>query len=210
MAAVNRASTGLETFYSRPSEEACASTASAEWLHDSELQATGDGTDASLHETPNLQHQPVIKSRVMPRGKICEHGRHRRYCKPCGGSAICMHGRDRRYCRDCGGSAICPHGKTRRYCRECKGSTSTAQSGPHGQDRPNGLDSRHGRTRISPYFSTPQRASALRRAHLKAQDKAQGASRAQLWPLYGRYGTDSAETLDAGLSDAESNALELD
>jgi hypothetical protein len=31
-------------------------------------------------------------------GRICEHGRERRFCKDCGGSSICEHGRERNRC----------------------------------------------------------------------------------------------------------------
>jgi len=58
-----------------------------------------------------------------PKKRIkCEHGKQKRYCKECGGSAFCEHGREKRYCKECGGSAFCEHGKQKRYCKECGGS----------------------------------------------------------------------------------------
>ena len=36
----------------------------------------------------------------------CEHGRLKRQCKECGGSAICEHGRRKYECKECGGSGI--------------------------------------------------------------------------------------------------------
>jgi hypothetical protein len=52
----------------------------------------------------------------------CEHGKEKRYCKDCGGSAICEHGRQKTRCMDCGGGGICQHSKVRSYCKICKGS----------------------------------------------------------------------------------------
>ena len=65
-------------------------------------------------------------------GGICEHGRHRRFCKECGGSGFCEHGRQRSLCKECGGSQICEHGRQRYYCKECGG----AGICEHGRQRP--------------------------------------------------------------------------
>jgi len=51
---------------------------------------------------------------------MCEHGKHKRYCIPCGGSQICEHGKHKRYCIPCGGSQICEHGKQKEKCKECE------------------------------------------------------------------------------------------
>jgi hypothetical protein len=53
---------------------------------------------------------------------FCEHGKRKEYCKECGGSAFCEHGKQKYYCKKCGGSAFCEHGKQKRYCKECDGS----------------------------------------------------------------------------------------
>ena len=52
----------------------------------------------------------------------CRHGKHKRYCKECGGSAISSHGKNQRFCKECGGSSICSHGKRKAQCKECGGS----------------------------------------------------------------------------------------
>ena len=51
---------------------------------------------------------------------MCTHGREKRRCKECGGSALCLHGRQRRQCKDCGGAAICPHRRIKYGCKECR------------------------------------------------------------------------------------------
>jgi hypothetical protein len=132
------------------------SAAGEEGLSDSALQQPGRGTApepdhvavapvTSVPEPDDVAAAPTTSApepgdvaaapatSAPPRGRVCEHGRQRRYCRPCGGSAICLHGRNHRYCRDCGGSAICSHKKARRYCRECKGSTSSAEAGSFGR-----------------------------------------------------------------------------
>ena len=53
---------------------------------------------------------------------ICEHGRQRSKCKKCGGSSYCEHGRRRTTCKECGGASICEHGRIRSTCKECGGS----------------------------------------------------------------------------------------
>ena len=53
----------------------------------------------------------------------CPHGRQRRECKECGGSAICEHGRVRSQCKECGGASICEHGRERCQCKECGGAS---------------------------------------------------------------------------------------
>ena len=52
----------------------------------------------------------------------CEHGKQKRYCKECGGSAFCEHEKRKDRCKECGGSAFCEHGKQKYYCKECGGS----------------------------------------------------------------------------------------
>jgi hypothetical protein len=42
---------------------------------------------------------------------VCEHGRQKRRCKACGGSALCTHGRVKYTCKDCGGGGVCTHGR---------------------------------------------------------------------------------------------------
>ena len=55
---------------------------------------------------------------------ICEHGRIRRQCKECGGSAICEHGRRRSHVQGVRWvHAICEHGRIRSKCKECGGSS---------------------------------------------------------------------------------------
>ena len=55
-------------------------------------------------------------------GGICQHGRRRKQCLPCGGSQVCEHGRQRAQCLPCGGSAVCEHGRRRTQCLPCGGS----------------------------------------------------------------------------------------
>ena len=33
---------------------------------------------------------------------LCEHGKHKSYCKECGGSSICEHGKRKSRCKECG------------------------------------------------------------------------------------------------------------
>ena len=50
--------------------------------------------------------------------KICEHEKHKYYCKICGvGKGICEHGKVKYYCKKCGGKGICEHGKHKDSCR---------------------------------------------------------------------------------------------
>ena len=49
----------------------------------------------------------------------CEHGRRKRECRNCGGSAFCEHSRIKYQCRDCIGSAICEHRKVKYRCIVC-------------------------------------------------------------------------------------------
>ena len=51
---------------------------------------------------------------------MCPHGRHKAYCKECGGNGLCSHGRQKSYCKPCGGGGICDHGRRRSLCEECK------------------------------------------------------------------------------------------
>jgi hypothetical protein len=54
--------------------------------------------------------------------KKCPHGRHKPYCKDCGGSQICKHSRQRQACRECKGNKFCEHDRQRSQCKECHGS----------------------------------------------------------------------------------------
>ena len=54
--------------------------------------------------------------------KKCIHGKQKRYCKECGGSAYCTHGKQKQFCKECGSSAYCTHGQHKAYCKKCKGS----------------------------------------------------------------------------------------
>eukprot|EP00611_Tribonema_gayanum_P018905 TRINITY_DN3219_c0_g2_i2.p2 TRINITY_DN3219_c0_g2~~TRINITY_DN3219_c0_g2_i2.p2 ORF type:complete len:163 (-),score=56.05 TRINITY_DN3219_c0_g2_i2:937-1425(-) len=51
------------------------------------------------------------------RAGLCEHGRKRYYCKPCGGAGICAHSRRRAACKQCGGTSVCVHARDRYHCR---------------------------------------------------------------------------------------------
>ena len=53
-------------------------------------------------------------------GTKCQHGRIRRFCVPCKGSAICPHGIRKYVCKPCGGSQLCKHFNQKHQCRECK------------------------------------------------------------------------------------------
>lgn len=61
----------------------------------------------------------------------CEHGRQRQFCRDCGGSAFCEHRRQRRSCRECNGSAFCEHGRRRSVCKPCNGGSICE----HGRER---------------------------------------------------------------------------
>eukprot|EP00656_Telonema_subtile_P053570 TRINITY_DN7793_c0_g5_i5.p1 TRINITY_DN7793_c0_g5~~TRINITY_DN7793_c0_g5_i5.p1 ORF type:complete len:850 (+),score=168.75 TRINITY_DN7793_c0_g5_i5:121-2670(+) len=50
---------------------------------------------------------------------LCEHGRVRKMCRPCGESSICEHGKDRLSCKACHTNGICEHGKKGSRCRQC-------------------------------------------------------------------------------------------
>ena len=58
----------------------------------------------------------------------CPHGRRRRKCKECGGSAICEHGRVRLSARSAVGASICEHGRQRSQCKECGGCMQSAST----------------------------------------------------------------------------------
>lgn len=47
------------------------------------------------------------------------HGRQRRHCRPCGGSAFCEHGKTQNRCKGCSGASICKHQRERSACKEC-------------------------------------------------------------------------------------------
>ena len=64
--------------------------------------------------------KPTIKKQRI-RTK-CEHGKDKRYCRLCGGSAFCKHDKRKSHCKKCGGSAYCEHNKLNQYCKECRGS----------------------------------------------------------------------------------------
>jgi hypothetical protein len=51
---------------------------------------------------------------------ICEHGKHRAYCKDCKGSQICIHNKRKQNCLECDGSSICHHNKYKYSCKICK------------------------------------------------------------------------------------------
>ena len=48
---------------------------------------------------------------------LCEHGRLKYVCVPCGGAAVCEHGQVKYRCRKCGNR--CEHGRALSYCRDC-------------------------------------------------------------------------------------------
>jgi hypothetical protein len=75
---------------------------------------------APRHYGP-CEHGVKYRSKCKVCG-ACPHGRWRRECKECGGSAICEHGRVRSQCKECGGASICEHGRVRSQCKECGGS----------------------------------------------------------------------------------------
>ena len=72
-----------------------------------------------LEPTLALGLGPIIE-RQKGGGARCQHGRIRRFCKPCGGSAICPHGIRKYVCKPCGGSQLCKHFNQKHQCRECK------------------------------------------------------------------------------------------
>ena len=73
-----------------------------------------------------------LNSNIPTRGKICEHGIHRQFCKECNGSAICEHGKRKTQCKKCNGTAICEHGRHKPQCKECGGSAICE----HGRHKP--------------------------------------------------------------------------
>ena len=79
---------------------------------------------APRHYGP-CEHGVKYRSKCKVCG-ACPHGRQRRECKECGGSAICEHGRVRSQCKECGGASICEHGRVRSQCKECGGSESAS------------------------------------------------------------------------------------
>ena len=54
--------------------------------------------------------------------KRCPHGKHKSFCKECGGSQICPHDKLKQNCRECGASRFCEHDKLKSKCKECGGS----------------------------------------------------------------------------------------
>ena len=54
--------------------------------------------------------------------QLCSHDGIKYRCKECGGSQICIHGRIKYRCKECGGSQICKHNKQKQQCKECGGS----------------------------------------------------------------------------------------
>ena len=61
----------------------------------------------------------IIKKQEKGSGKKCTHGKIKRYCIPCGGSAMCTHGKRKYVCKPCGGSSLCKHLRQKHQCREC-------------------------------------------------------------------------------------------
>ena len=61
--------------------------------------------------------EPIVKRQ---KGGECQHGRIKRFCVQCGGSAICQHGIRKYVCIPCEGSQLCKHLKQKHQCRECK------------------------------------------------------------------------------------------
>lgn len=51
----------------------------------------------------------------------CIHGRRKRSCVECDGSAICIHKIRKERCEECGGSALCEHKIEKYKCFKCKG-----------------------------------------------------------------------------------------
>ena len=78
-----------------------------------------DGADVDENRRDELTKKGT-KRKIAPRHYgPCEHGvKYRSKCKVCG---ACPHGRQRRECKECGGSAICEHGRVRSQCKECGG-----------------------------------------------------------------------------------------
>ena len=62
-----------------------------------------------------------FRKTVMPKTKLCDHGKRRTRCKACG-TGFCDHGRDKYRCKDCG-TGKCDHGKRKDLCKECSPTT---------------------------------------------------------------------------------------
>ena len=69
---------------------------------------------------------PIIE-RQKGGGKQGLHGKIKRFCIPCGGSAICPHGIRKYVCKLCGGSQLCKHFNQKHQCRECRREKSTQE-----------------------------------------------------------------------------------
>ena len=75
-------------------------------------------------EGEELTKKGTKRKRAPPTKGPCEHGvKPRSRCKVC---SACPHGKWRRLCKECGGSAICEHGRQRERERECGGLESAS------------------------------------------------------------------------------------
>jgi len=58
--------------------------------------------DTSLEKSENACTEPEKSTKYTP--WICEHGKAKRLCIPCGGSGLCKeHGKIKAFCKECGG-----------------------------------------------------------------------------------------------------------
>ena len=69
----------------------------------------------------------LIIERQKGGGKKGQHGKIKRFCIPCGGSAICPHGIRKYVCKLCRGSQLCKHFNQKHQCRECRREKSTQE-----------------------------------------------------------------------------------
>ncbi len=51
---------------------------------------------------------------------MCIHGKHKKNCSICDGSALCIHGVSKTSCVKCGGTQVCTHGRRKYDCMICE------------------------------------------------------------------------------------------
>jgi len=83
--------------------------------------AANEGGHSKSSKRQSRERSPQTGHNMVARGSICQHLRHRKDCKDCGGPGICEHLRRRRDCKDCGGAGICQHKRHKNMCWECGG-----------------------------------------------------------------------------------------
>lgn len=87
--------------------------------------SSSEGRGSKRQRSPDLCEHGRTRYYCGPcgGGGICQHGRRKSRCKPCGGGGICQHNRVRYVCKICGGGGICEHNRVRNQCKDCGGSS---------------------------------------------------------------------------------------